>query len=60
MIEGRNSSSCPCGGVFCVTYEPDSTRPIGLAHSTPPCERFVALEVTDFLVYVRETAAKRN
>lgn len=58
-IYGSNPTPCPCGGEFYVTYDRDG-RAIGLAHGVPPCERYIALDVTEFLVYVRETAERMN
>lgn len=58
-LEGRGQTPCPCGAWFYVTYD-RTGRAVGLAHSEPACERFLTLEVTDFLVYVRETVERLN
>jgi hypothetical protein len=56
-LRARGNIPCPCGGTFGVTYEGRTDRPNGLTHSLPLCDRYIDLDVTAFLVYVREKAA---
>ena len=44
---------CPCGGTFMIGKN-EKKRP-GVMHGEPPCERFIKLEVADYLAYVRRS-----
>lgn len=51
IVQGR--FSCPCGGEFGIGLN-NAGAADSVTHTLPMCTKYEALEVDEFLVYVRE------
>ena len=56
-FEAKVESKCPCGGKATAGYgtTPDGTKNVpSVLHTWPPCQKYIDLEVNDYLEYIRK------